>query len=115
MAFWGALSSLDSNSELGKFVYCLINLGLIAVSLLLRRRTFIVFGSIGVFGYLGHLAYSVFQDSFAFPFVLSGLGLGIIYLGVQYRRKKEALEGWISARILPVAGPWIPPPPTSDD
>lgn len=108
MAFWGGLTAMDSHSELGKFIYCLINLGLIAIALILRRRTFIIFGTLGVSFYLGHLAHEVFQDSFAFPFVLSFLGLGIIYLGILYRRKGDALEAWLQANITPTIGKWIP-------
>ena len=101
LAFWGGLSSMTSDSELGKFVYCLINLGLIAASLLLRRRTFIVFGSLGLFGYLGHLAYRVFADSILFPFALSLLGIGIIYVGVQYSRRRDRIEQRFRGLILP--------------
>ncbi|HEV7920816.1 MAG TPA: DUF2157 domain-containing protein, partial [Thermoanaerobaculia bacterium] len=57
MAFWGGLTGTDSRSEVGKFLYLLINLGLISLSLFLRRRIFIVFGAMGVFLYLGHLAW----------------------------------------------------------
>jgi hypothetical protein len=32
---------------------------------------FVVLGGIGFFGYLGHLSWSVFANSFAFPFVLT--------------------------------------------
>jgi len=110
MAFWGGLTAMDSDSELGKFIYCLINLGLVAVSLILRRRTFIVFGKLGVFAYLGHLAHEVFKDSFAFPFALSFIGLGIIYLGILYSRKRDILERWIAARVLPRIGNLIPSP-----
>ena len=112
LAFWGGLTAMDSDSELGKFIYCLINLGLVGVSLILGRRTFIIFGSLGVFLYLGHLAHEVFKDSFAFPFALSFLGLGIIYLGILYRRKRDALENWIRSRVLPLVGNLIPPPAT---
>jgi hypothetical protein len=108
MAFWGGLSSMDSDNELGKFVYCLINLGLIFCSLVLRRRTFIVFGSLGLFGYLGHLAYRVFADSILFPFALSLLGIGIICLGVLYQRKRKAVEERFRKLILPHIGSLIP-------
>ena len=101
MAFWGALSSMNSNSELGKFVYCLINLGLIFCSLALRRRVFIVFGALGLFGYLCHLAYRVFADSLLFPFVLSLLGIGIIFAGVQYQRKRKVIDQQFRKSILP--------------
>jgi hypothetical protein len=114
MAFWGGLTAMNSDSELGKFIYCLINLGLIGVSLILRRQTFVVFGGLGVIIYLVHLSSEVFADSLAFPFVLSFLGLGIIYLGVLYRRQGPLLEKWTRARILPLIGNWIPPPAGDD-
>lgn len=101
LAFWGGLSSMDSQSELGKFVYCVVNLGLIFCALALRRRTFMVFGALGVFGYLGHLAYRVFEDSILFPFALTVLGLGIIYLGIQYQRRKAVLESRFRSSVLP--------------
>ena len=48
LAFWGALTSMDSNSELGKFIYCCINLLMAAVGATLSRRVFAVFGGLGV-------------------------------------------------------------------
>jgi hypothetical protein len=78
MAFWGGLTSLDSDSETGKFVYFLVNVALVAASLYLRRSVFLIFGAIGIFAYVGHLAYAVFKDSVLFPFVLVLLGFGII-------------------------------------
>jgi hypothetical protein len=91
-AFWGGLTSLDSDSEAGKLVYFAINLALIGVSLLLRQRIFLVAGSIGSFIYLGHLAWEIFKDSMMFPFVLSIGGLGVIALGVVYQKKRDAIE-----------------------
>jgi len=102
LAFWGALSAMDSNSELSRFLYCLINLGLMLVSVLLQRRVFIIFGALGVTGYLGHLASSVFRDQIAFSFALSALGLAIIFLGILYRRHREGLERLLMG-ILPDA------------
>ncbi len=100
IAFWGSLSSMNSNSELNKFFYCLINLFLILVSVILQRKVFIVFGSMGVFGYLGHLAFSIFEDSLLFPIVLTAFGFAIIYCGVWYRKNKAALEAAL-LKILP--------------
>ena len=91
-AFWGGLTSLDSDSELGKFLYCCINLFLMGVSVVLQRRVFIVFGSIGVFGYLGHLAGDVFEDTLTFTFALSALGLIVIFAGLQYHRHRKTIE-----------------------
>jgi hypothetical protein len=109
MAFWGGLTVMDSGSELAKLGYCLVNLGLIFASLLLRRVTFIVFGALGVFGYLGHLSYSVFKDSFVFPFALGALGIAIIYAGVHYQRQREKIEQYLGRRILPYIGNLLPP------
>lgn len=98
-AFWGGLSLMESPSEWKKFLYCLVNLGLIIVAVFLQRRVFLVFGAFGVFGYLGHLSYDVFKDSFLFPIVLSFLGLVVIYLGVQYQRHRERFEKAVLAVI----------------
>jgi len=87
MAFWGGLTSMDSSSELKRWIYCLINLGLIALAIKLRRATFLVFGAIGVYAYLGHLAYAVFKDSFMFPFALALLGLSLIVATVWAQRR----------------------------
>jgi len=95
MAFWGGLSLMQSNSELNKFLYCLINLGLMLFAIFLDRRAFLVFGALGVFMYLGHLSYEVFKDSMMFPFALSVLGLLIIFLGIKYQRNREAIEAAI--------------------
>ena len=86
MAFWGGLTAMDSDSELGKAGYALINLMMIGVALKLRRTVFLVFGALGFHIYLGHLAYAVFQDSFFFPFVIAFLGLSMILVTVFVQR-----------------------------
>jgi hypothetical protein len=91
LAFWGGLSIMDSGSELSKFLYCLINLALIVVSVLLRQHAFVIFGSLGVFGYLGHLSYRVFENSLLFPVALTFLGISIIYGAVMYQRNAAAI------------------------
>ena len=87
MTFWGGLTSMDSDSELNRLIYAIINLGLIALAVKLRRATFLVFGAMGVYAYLGHLAYEVFKDSFMFPFVLALLGLSLILATVWAQRR----------------------------
>jgi hypothetical protein len=101
MAFWGGMSLMESGSEWKKFLYCLINVGLIILAVFLQRSVFVVFGAAGVFGYLGYLSYDVFKDSFLFPMVLSFLGLVVIYLGVQYQRHRERFEEAVLA-VIPV-------------
>jgi len=99
MAFWGGMSLMESGSEWKKFLYCLINVGLIVLAVFLQRRVFVVFGAFGVFGYLGYLSYNVFKDSFLFPMALTILGLVVIYLGVQYQRHRERFEEAVLAAI----------------
>lgn len=91
---------MNSDSELNKLIYCLINIFFILLSVIIQRRVFIIFGSIGVFSYLGHLAFKVFEDSLLFPIALSLLGILIIYMGITYNRNKEKIEKKMS-ELLP--------------
>ncbi len=100
LSFWGGLSLMKSDSELNKFIYCVINIGLMFISILLQRRVFIVFGTLGVFGYIGYLAHRVFRDSLIFPFALSFIGIAIIYLGIRYQRDRDKWET-IFLKIIP--------------
>ena len=91
MGFWIGLTSMDSGSELRRLVYLAINLGLMALAIKLRRTVFMVFGVLGVYAYLGHLAWTVFKDSVLFPFVLALLGLSLILgtvFGQHYLRRR---------------------------
>ncbi|WP_194791242.1 DUF2157 domain-containing protein [Pseudomonas sp. UFMG81] len=99
LAFWGGLTSMESASELGKALYCLINLGLMGLAVLLRRPVFMVFGAMGVAMYLGYLSYEVFADSLLFPLVITLIGLGVIALGLQYQKRRERLSQGLRARL----------------
>jgi hypothetical protein len=101
LAFWGGLSLMDSGSELGKALYCLINLGLVGLAVLLRRPVFMVFGALGVAGYLGYLAHQVFEDSLLFPIILSLIGLGVIGLGLLYQKHRASLTSGLRRQLPP--------------
>lgn len=103
IAFWGGLSMMRSDSELNKFIYLCINLILIVVGAMLSRRVFAVFGGLGAADYLRHLAYDVFKDSMMFPFVLTIIGLGVIYLGIIWQRHEEIISSKLRGLLpLPV-------------
>jgi len=102
VAFWGGLSLLRSDSELNKFFYMCINVLMILIGAVLSRRVFVVFGGLGIAGYLGHLAYRVFMDSMIFPFVLTVIGLGIVFLGVLWQKHEEKISDSIRM-VLPEA------------
>lgn len=99
LTFWCGLSLLESASELGKFGYFCINLGLIALAALLGRRVFAVFGGLGAAGYLGYQARHVFGDSLLFPFALSAIGLGVIWLGLLWQRHERTVGAKLRRRL----------------
>ncbi|AYG43191.1 DUF2157 domain-containing protein [Pseudomonas sp. Leaf58] len=98
-AFWGGLTLSDSDSELGKAVYCLINMALMGMAVLLRRPVFMVFGALGVAAYLGYLAYEVFAESLLFPLVLTLIGLAVIWLGLVYQKRRERFSQVMRSRL----------------
>lgn len=93
IAFWGGLGSLVWNKDEGVlFVYALINIALMCFSILIKRNVFMVFGGLGIFAYLAHLADKFFRDSTAFPFILSLIGMLIIALGIIYQRNSKTID-----------------------
>ena len=108
LAFWGGLSLMDSTSEINKFIYCLLNILFIVAAVYLRRKVFLVFGTLGVLGYISHLAWKVFKDSYAFPLILAVLGLLIVFLGVKYQKNKVQFESFIEKHLPTFLMKWRP-------
>jgi hypothetical protein len=98
-AFWGGLSSMESGSEVGKAVYCAINVAMLFIGAVLSRRVFAVFGALGIAGYLGHLAYKVFPDTLLFPIVLTLIGLAVVLLGVLWQRHEQQIAQRLRAYL----------------
>ncbi len=83
MAFWFGLTALEhAESEPRRLIYFVANIGLMAIAVKSKRVTFMVFGAIGAYIYLGHLTWEVFKDSVFFPFVIAAFGLSMILLTV---------------------------------
>lgn len=101
LTFWGGLTGMKSNSELSEFIYCCINLLMIATGAALSRRVFAIFGGVGVALYLGHLSYNVFKDSMLFPVALTAIGLSVIAVGVLWQRREARIGVWLRS-FLPV-------------
>jgi len=95
LTFWGGLTSLGSGQLAGKLVYLAISLGLILTGAVLVRRTFTVFGAIGVANVLGDLSWHMFRNSWLFPLALTLIGLAIIYAGIWWSRN----EGRLAVRL----------------
>lgn len=100
IAFEYSLTWLTTEGEGRWLIFGLANLALILISVLIERRVFLIFGAIGVFLYLSHLAYEVFEDSMWFPFALSFLGIAVICLGIFYQRHERALHVYMQ-NIIP--------------
>jgi hypothetical protein len=99
LAFWVPLSLMDSGGEFGKLIYFAINIVLMVSSVVLNRRVLLWAGAVGAIYYVGHLLSSLVVDSLSLAAVLVALGVGIIYLGVQYRRRQAAIEAAILAIV----------------
>lgn len=98
-ALWGGLTFSPASTEVAAAVYCLINVAFVLLSVYLGRRVYAVFGAAGIATYLGHLAWSVFNDAILFSFALSAVGLAIIGLGLMYHRHKPAFAAWLDAHL----------------
>ena len=107
-SFWGYLfGNLSFGGGLGYLVHTqvswlmLFGLSIVALLLavLLQRRVFAVFGALGVFSFLCHLASTIFVGSVMFPFVLTAIGLLVVSLGVQYQLHTNAIENAVRSRF----------------
>ena len=111
LTFWGGLSWLlawDIDQFLGMSIYCLICVGMMLVSVLLQRRALMVFGALGVVNYLAFLSWVVFRDSLVFPFLLTVIGLAIIWTGMEYRKHQERIESSLLERLPEGVSRWLP-------
>ena len=99
MAFWGGLTSLGSGALAGKLAYLAINLVLVATGAVLLRRSFTVFGALGVAIVLGDFSRHLFRDSWLFPISLSLIGLAVIYAGIWWSRREATVSAHIRQRL----------------
>jgi hypothetical protein len=100
LSFSGGLSMMDSGSELGKAIYCLIHLAMIVIAVVLQRKVFLVFGAFGVFFYLAMEATHLFKDSLGFTIVITLIGIVFIVAGLLFKKNETAMTELFS--------PWIP-------
>lgn len=108
ITFWGSLGFMTRDSELRRFLYFLMNFGFIGLAVYLRRRVFIVFGTLGIFGYISYLAWKLFYGSYLFPIVLALIGMFILFLGVKYQKNKAEFESFVEQCLPPGVMQWRP-------
>jgi hypothetical protein len=102
LSFWCGLSSLVWDNPLHNFVYCFVNLVLIALGAALSRRVFAVVGAIGVASYLGYVSHTLFADSLLFPVALTLIGLAVVVAGMVWQRHEAAIGERLRG-LLPAA------------
>lgn len=110
LTFWCALSVRNSDSELAKALYALMNLGFVLLGAVLGRRVFAVCGGLGVAGYLGYLSSQVFRDSLLFPVALTAIGLGVIACGLWWQRHEDTVRARLWQALPPALRGWLPAP-----
>lgn len=102
--FWCAILSiffqLNWNSEIAYLIFALISVLYMLISILLQRRVFMIWGAIGTFSYIGHLAYTVFKNSPMFVLSMVILGLVIIFSGAYYAKNCDKIETKLRKLIL---------------
>jgi hypothetical protein len=95
LIFTTAASFIWLKNELSALLYLGIHLLFIIMSIRWQRKSLMVFGALGVYIYLGHLAYDIFKDSPFFPIALALIGLLMILGTVSFQMNKDKL-----ARII---------------
>ena len=93
--FWWSLSMMNSWSFWWPIIYCIINIGLLFLGMIFLRRVFVVFGALGIFGYISYLSYTVFAGSLLFPFILSSIGIGIIFIAIYFKRMETKIGEFV--------------------
>ena len=101
LTFWGGLTSMGSGLLAGKLIYLAINVLLVFSGAVLVRRSFTVFGAIGIALVLGDLSQRLFRDSILFPIALTVIGLAIVFCGVWWNRNEARIAANLR-NILPV-------------
>ncbi len=89
-----------SKGELTEFLFALIYVAMMMLSVLLKRKVLMVFGGLGTVTYLFHVSWNMFHDSPLFPLALTALGVSIIGLGVLLQKYRLAIKELIM-KVVP--------------
>lgn len=84
------------NNEFNALIFFGLHIFFVLMSIRWQRKSLMVFGALGIYIYLGHLAWNIFKDSPFFPIALALIGLLMILGTVSFQRNKEKLIGMIN-------------------
>ncbi len=96
---WCALAASESTIGFGKSVFCLINVGFIALGLFLNRSVYVVLGALGLVGSLISLAADALGGRLPLVLALAALVVAIIALGVVFQRRQRQINAAIERHI----------------
>jgi len=114
ISFWSGWTTLFAYSiypsQYFKFLYFLVNVGLLVASVYTKQRVFLIFGSLGVLEYVYVLAYIDFWNSWWLPLILTALGLTFIGLAIYFSStgffaRKKAVEAVAVEKSVDVETP----------
>ena len=86
----------------------MINVGLLLLAVFFQRNVFLVFGAVGILGYLSSLFYRLFADSVLFPVILTLVGVFIILVGILYSRNRQKIEVFLMVLLPQGMQAWLP-------
>lgn len=95
LIFTTAASFTWLKNEMQALLYLLVHLIFVVMSIRWQRKSLMVFGALGIYVYLGHLAYDIFKNSPFFPIALALIGLLMILGTVSFQRNQDKLVKFI--------------------
>eukprot|EP01119_Soliformovum_irregulare_P017628 TRINITY_DN5267_c0_g1_i5.p1 TRINITY_DN5267_c0_g1~~TRINITY_DN5267_c0_g1_i5.p1 ORF type:complete len:825 (-),score=158.61 TRINITY_DN5267_c0_g1_i5:12-2465(-) len=98
-----SLYFLPTSNSPWKFLFLLGNVSVILLSLVIDGQLLTLVGGIGIFILISHLSL-VFRNSMLFPFILSVVGLLLIYGGLQIQKYHTHLHE-VAEKFLPTVEP----------
>jgi hypothetical protein len=93
--------ALEHKTILGLLAFPAFYAGVVVASVWLQRKVFLVFGAIGIYGYVSYLASEIFHGALGFTFGLALVGLVIIFSAVWYQKSaRQSLERFFERHPL---------------
>lgn len=90
---------IDITGDINYFMHFIFSLFLMMTSVFLKRKVFLIFGSIGVFRFVFHLGLIFVSNSIGFAFSLVAVGGLIIFLGIKYQKYQKIIESFIPSTL----------------
>jgi hypothetical protein len=99
LSITGGLFFWLTDNRLEWAMLCTVSVIMLLLSVFLQRSVYTVFGGIGVTSYLAYLAFDIFDDVLIFSFVLTAVGVLVMYLGYMYYRHQADLQAWLEHKL----------------